>query len=442
MKYLLFFGFSLYSLLLVAQIEDFTTEQATGFTAPQRGVKNISIVNENVVWALAYDGSGINENVQEFTKTTDGGNLWTPVIIDIGNPELAIAMLYAISETQAWLAVYPRASAQTGGGIYKTTDSGATWQRVLGMFDDPYSYAGVIYFSGDKGICIGDPVDGYFEIYTTTNGGNNWSRVPSSHIPAPQSEEYVAPGAISVYEDHIWWLSSHSRLFRSDDFGSTFNVFSTPLCDFDGAPCQFKFSFSDAMNGYLISQDGALWVSPDGGETWQIQFVNSGIVFGGHLFALPGTNLVFSSGHEDLVGLSYTTDAGNTWFVIDDEVPVTDIKLYKDTNNSCYGGWFGGFNENATEGGIYKLEQPMCCSVDSQKDLAYNVYPNPIGNSFRIEANTMITEVCIYTVPGEKIYTCQPHAQSCTIDASLLTNAIYWAKISMGDISKTVKLIK
>ena len=51
--------------------------QNTSFPNISTGVRNISIVDENVVWASGYNGSGDGENYQVFTKTTNGGSSWS-----------------------------------------------------------------------------------------------------------------------------------------------------------------------------------------------------------------------------------------------------------------------------------------------------------------------------------------------------------------------------
>src|SRR5436190_12857306 len=51
-------------------------EQATGFLSSSRGITDISAVDQNVVWAIAYDGTGTGMNTLDFTRTVDGGNLW------------------------------------------------------------------------------------------------------------------------------------------------------------------------------------------------------------------------------------------------------------------------------------------------------------------------------------------------------------------------------
>ena len=39
---------------------------------------NISIVNNQVAWVAAYDGSGNGAAVEDFSKTVNGGTTWTP----------------------------------------------------------------------------------------------------------------------------------------------------------------------------------------------------------------------------------------------------------------------------------------------------------------------------------------------------------------------------
>lgn len=63
--------------------------QATGFPDQSRGILELDIVDANTVWCLAYDGAaGGAEFLQEFTKTTDGGETWTPGFVEMFDPDL------------------------------------------------------------------------------------------------------------------------------------------------------------------------------------------------------------------------------------------------------------------------------------------------------------------------------------------------------------------
>jgi len=115
MKKILLTILSVISLSANAQ---FWTEKATGFTTPARGLYSISIVDANVVWALGSDSTTdpVDVTIKEFTKSTDGGNTWTPGTIDLGvdTNELGTSSITAVSATTAWVSVYPGAT-QVGG---------------------------------------------------------------------------------------------------------------------------------------------------------------------------------------------------------------------------------------------------------------------------------------------------------------------------------------
>ncbi len=121
----------LLSILLVISFcanAQFWTEKATGFTTPSRGLYSISIVDANTVWAEAYNYDGLFEDttIKEFTKSTDGGNTWTPGTIDLGldTNELGISSITATSPTTAWVSATNGATQL--GGIWKTLDGGVT----------------------------------------------------------------------------------------------------------------------------------------------------------------------------------------------------------------------------------------------------------------------------------------------------------------------------
>ena len=100
--------------------------QSTGFSTANREIRSISIVNSNIAWASAIDGTN-SSSVQEFTKTINGGNTWTPGTISFtGSTTCGIANLHAISNQLCFAAMYPW-SASNGGYIAKTTNGGTTW---------------------------------------------------------------------------------------------------------------------------------------------------------------------------------------------------------------------------------------------------------------------------------------------------------------------------
>lgn len=331
--------------------------QNSGFSAASRGINWVSIVDQNVVWATAFDGSGANANVQQFTKTTDGGNTWTPGNINIGNAGLGISMVHGISSSTAWLAAYPNAAGQLGG-IWKTTNGGSTWtKQTTATFSNAASFTNVVHFwDANEGFCMGDPINGEFEIYRTTNGGTNWTLVSGANIPNPLSGEYGYTRQIEVVGNSVWFSTNKGRIYHSTDKGATWAVYTSPILDFAGANISANFSFSSASIGYIVTNGGAVYKSTNAGSTW-IQLATSGPIFSNGLCAIVNTNTIFTTGAATGgSGSSYSLDGGLTWSLIDNQQHLHCEFLTPSI------GWSGWFNTNATTNGMWKwnnLSSPL-----------------------------------------------------------------------------------
>ncbi len=334
--------------------------QNSGFTTASRGINYISIVDANTIWATAYDGSGTAVNIQQFTKTTDGGVTWTPGNINIQNTNLGISMIHAESATKAWLAAYPNGAGQIGG-IWVTTNGGATWTRQnTATFNNAASFTNAVYFWNDlEGVCMGDPINNEFEIYRTTNGGTTWTLVSGANIPNPQANEFGYTRQMEVVGNNVWFGTSKGRIYYSSNKGQTWSVFTSPVTDFGGAvvaSSSANMSFSSATNGMIVNQAGTVWTTSNSGSTWT-QVNSTGPVYAGGLCFIEGTNVAFTTGAATgASGSSYSTNGGVTWNLIDSQQ-----HLYVEFINPSIG-WSGWFNTSATLNGMWKwndLSSPL-----------------------------------------------------------------------------------
>ncbi len=331
--------------------------QATGFASIYRGIRNISIVNPQVVWASAYDGSGGGANILEFSKTTDGGATWTAGSIGIPT-NCSVSELFAVSADTAWVATYGNTTG--GNAIFRTVDGGATWNaQTTATFSGTAAFPNTIYFwDADNGLCMGDPNGGYYEMYTTTDGGDNWVRVPQASIPAPLNGEYGYNGGkdYDVVGNTIWFGTNMGRVFRSDDRGLNWTVVTS------GQPEVTNITFGDENNGILQykaynTQTGAItafemMVTTDGGLTWN-DLNYTGDIFKSDIDAVPGHPGMYiatgSSQNLPECGSAFSLDYGQSWTMIDDSVQYTCVSFYDDMT-----GWAGGFNTSSTSEGIWK----------------------------------------------------------------------------------------
>lgn len=415
------------------------TVQNTGFTVASRGIKNISIVDANVVWATAYDGSSSNANVQEFTKTINGGTTWTPGTINVGNTGSGIAMIHAESAQVAWAVAYPNATGQPQG-IFKTSNGGTSWtKQTTATFSGADGFANVVYFWDlNNGFCMGDPNAGYFEIYTTTNGGTNWTRVPQANIPPNLSGEYGYVGQVVGVGDTVFFTTNKGRIYRSTDRGTNWTVVQSPITDFGSDLSNGEIAFKDSNIGYIVNNEPLFYVTTNGGTTWDIVFADSGSHFRDDVCVIPGTNTVMTSGaNSSLSGSSYTNNNGQTYTMVDTEQH-TDVQFFDGST-----GWAGGFNTSATVGGMFKWSGPAFLGTsDNLLEKGFTAYPNPVINTLQMRANEIIDSVVIYNLLGQEVYASQPGVLTHTIDMSMLPNGTYIAKIGIDNIEGSVKIIR
>lgn len=80
--------------------------------------------------------------------------------------------------------------------------------------------------------------------------------------------------------------------------------------------------------------------------------------------------------------------------------------------------------------------------TDSFDKVAFSAYPNPTQNKWNITASQNITSVQLFDVSGKQIKTVQPNQSTAVIDASDLSNGLYFANVQTAGGSKTVKLVK
>ena len=117
--------------------------------------------------------------------------------------------------------------------IFKTTNRGNTWAKQITNFSTGFANC-IHFFDDNNGVATGDPNGGYFEIYTTTNGGDNWVRVPSGNIPPPLPGEMGIISSFAAYNNTFWFATfgatvqwtKNNKKYRQRLYLDFTNVFS------------------------------------------------------------------------------------------------------------------------------------------------------------------------------------------------------------------------
>jgi photosystem II stability/assembly factor-like uncharacterized protein len=243
--------------------------QDSGTRARFRG---LSVASADVAWAGGTGGT--------YSRTTDGGKTWKAGQVPDAS-DLDFRDVQAFDDQTAFLLA---AGEGEHSRLFKTTNGGATWDKVL---NNPHAGGfldAMAFWDADHGLVLGDPVDGRFVILFTTDGGKSWSHVLPDGMPAALVGEgaFAASGTcLTVHgRSHAWFGSGGgktARVFRTTDGGKSWTVHDTPVRASSPASGVFSLAFADADRGVAVGGNykrpaeakAVVALTSDGGRTWK-----------------------------------------------------------------------------------------------------------------------------------------------------------------------------
>jgi photosystem II stability/assembly factor-like uncharacterized protein len=269
---------------------------------------------------------------------------------------LRFSNISAIDGQEAWVAMHkigpvpfnynvgPQGAFGFGGGIYHTIDGGLNWQHTdPGKLFSENSVPRFVHFKDkNHGIAVGDPVDGYFEIYLTNNKGKKWKRVAQKMIPAPLDGEGGWISGYAVIGNTIWFGTDKGRMYKSMDFGKSWTVIMVePI---PGTLIHEIAFLDNGLTGVAHLRHPAtnrtfVYSTLDGGQTWTNYFQPANWK-NSRMTAIPGTNAFVSTSVSQNVaftGSSVSYDAGKTWAHIDQTGSKAACRFY-DASTGYAGG--------------------------------------------------------------------------------------------------------
>ncbi len=242
--------------------------ETSGVTSSLRGV---SAVDDKVAWASGSKGAVL--------RTLDGGNSWTvrPV------PDAATLDFRDVEAFDRDTAIIMSAGPGALSRIYKSTDGGEHWTLLLQNHREKGFFDGIAFWNPKQGLILGDAVDGRMTVLVTGDGGATWQPVDANSMPAAQEGEgaFAASGtSLAVRPGGRAWFATGgkggARVFRSRDWGRSWEVSTTPIRhDSDGSGI-FSIAFWDDQQGVAVGGNytrptentGNVALTNDAGRTW------------------------------------------------------------------------------------------------------------------------------------------------------------------------------
>ncbi len=230
--------------------------------------------NPDIAWAAVLGAIFNPSQERGVYKTTDGGRSWRKVLyrndragavdlaLDPSNPDILYAALWDVKRTPWSLE-----SGGPGSGLFKSTDGGETWTEITRNPGLPRGTLGRIgvTVSGanpDRVWAQIEAEDG--GLFRSDDAGRTWRRVNDNRNLRQRAWYYTHIYADPQNPDRVY--AQNVQFWRSDDGGATFRPIPTPHAD------NHDLWIDPQDNNRLINgDDGGASVSTDGGRTWTSQ---------------------------------------------------------------------------------------------------------------------------------------------------------------------------
>ena len=282
-------------------------------------------------------------------------------------------------------------------------------------------------FSADTVTAFGDINGGYWEIQRSVDGGDTWTRTPSSNIPSGLAGEYSNWRHHSVVGDTVWFATSRGRCYKSVNKGLNWTV--TPVITVNGTECDVKFSSS--LNGVFFksSVSGGTKITTDGGTTWNAVSIpgNNPIVSASPVAGWPaGFIYTLPTSTANVVDVYFTPDLFTTNVIICQGISSTGLLSFKNSST----GWLSGA-ETATDN-IYKFDSLLNSLNESGKNISkLSIMPNPSRSSALVrlptEPNKKAGVLNVFDIAGDLVYSMITDVNSewTSLDADNFLNGFY-----------------
>src|SRR5690349_3824969 len=243
------------------------------YNAGQIGAVRIHPTNPNIVWVSATGDVFKANSDRGVFKTTDGGVTWRKVLfisdtvgaMDVelqpGNPGIVYAWMSRL-ERKPWTII----SGSREGGFYKSTDGGEHFTQITnGLPHELIGKANLAVTNAfpDRIYALVEAKPGG-DLYRSDDEGRTWSLINSRPSLIQRPFYYTTLGADPSNADVVY--AGAEGFFKSTDGGKTFTPFRTPHGD--NHDIWINPKDSQIM---IQSNDGGANVSTDGGRTWSTQ---------------------------------------------------------------------------------------------------------------------------------------------------------------------------
>jgi len=306
-------------------------------------------------------------------RTTDGGESWERVLfanadagavdllLDPNNPRVIYASTWRIRRTP-----YSLESGGEGSALWRSTDGGDNWENISdkeGFAEGPLGIIGVTVspVNSERVWAIAEAKEG--GVFRSDDGGESWKHINDSRALRQRAWYYTRIYADPQDEDVVYVMNVDYQ--KSKDGGKTFKAYRAPHGDHHDL-----WIAPENPDRMIIGDDGGAQVTFDGGENWttylnqptaQFYRVTTDDAFPYRIYAAQQDNSTIRIQHR-----TESSNINKRHWESTAGGESAHIAVDPENNDIVYGGSYGGF-----------LTQKNHATGEER---AINVWPdNPMG---------------------------------------------------------------
>lgn len=182
-----------------------------------------------------------------------------------------------------------------------------------------------------NGFAMGDPIENCLAFIKTNDGGKTWQKVNCDVLPKVSEGEAAFATSntnLIIKGKSIFMVSGgkKSRVFISEDFGTTWNVYETPIVQGETMTGIFTADFYNEKIGIIAGgnyeKQDQNWankaITKNGGKTWKLIADKEAFGYASCVQFIPNSkgNKIISIGGT---GIYYSDNFGKSWIKFSDD---------------------------------------------------------------------------------------------------------------------------
>ena len=279
-------------------------------------------------------------------KTTNGGTTWDPVFDSVGVAPIGAIAIAPSDARIVWVGTGDQANARSsysGKGVYKSTDNGRTWQSV--GLPDSHHIARIVIHPTNPDIVYVAAMGHLFStneergVFRTTDGGKTWTKVlyVNDHTGAidlvmNRAKPDTLFAAMYDKQRMPWRLiegGAESAIYRTDNGGTNWKRLGGGLptgtlgrigLDIFQKRPDTLYAFVENLNPRAATGNatvgGEIYRTDDNGETWKKTHPATVNVGGKAPYSFGQIRIDPSNDQHVIVnsdGMPHSEDGGVTW---------------------------------------------------------------------------------------------------------------------------------